>query len=325
MIDQLIEVAKEHNELKRDHGPKTVRKVSFRESPHDGDLQIHLLSNGTALNMTPWALRQVCERLGPVCFKGTNKSLPVPYFSKCLPRMAASHLNEWTLLTPEHKKWLIRENDGECRAVLSDSYGVVDVLDVLEMVKHALDTRNSGPVRFYDWFVEPDVLHLKMLFAETEVEGEHFGLGAYVTTGEIGNRRLQVHSLIKMTSCDNSTILDGKGFSWTHTHRKSRYSNHNILRRLMADSIFQVLEGSVEGLEKFLALKEEPVEDFTQAVERLVAKRGWTLEAQNHILVGSNREESLFGLSCGVSYAAQKMEDADLRVEMETVAGQWVK
>ena len=65
-------------------------------------------------------------------------------------------------------------------------------------------------------------------------------------------------------------------------------------------------------------------ESFEDTVDDLVKRRGWTTEARDHILIGSEGRENTWGLVQGVSAAANRVDDEDLQTDMRLVAGSYL-
>jgi hypothetical protein len=326
VLERLIEESRGYDEHKRSFGPGVARhQYSF--DPNTADLVVGPTlgdPDGASLTPTDWAFSQICKKLGSFAFgDGSNKSLPADYLMACPRPMRAEQLNHW--LEYNDRMWLARAYRDQCRAVLSGRYAQVDVTETLEWIRNAIDSKGGQePARLYNPAVTPDVLHLRVLYGGDINIGpgrNHeggYGTGTYITTGEIGNRRIGVYSLIKRNRCDNSIIIAHGAFSWDHNHVGSRI----ILKQSFIGAIWNAIEGSAEALERLVAAETEEIPDFTQTVESMAKARGWTVEVKDNILMGvPDAQETLFGLVNGVSAAAKKMEDPDQRAEMEVLAG----
>lgn len=319
MIEHLVAESEGYDRYKKDYGPATV--MTNFEMNQRGELDIRPdLTNNGGLNrpMTDWAFKQMCGRLGAVAHPGSSRSLPATYLLACPPELRAENVNHW--MGMDDGEWFVRECNDTVRAILTDRYSTVDITETLKWVDEALESNGQGSVELVKPVVTPDVLHLRVLFQNVDPfnsDGDApYAIGGYFTNGEIGNRRMGVYPLIQRHSCTNSIIIPHDEFSWDHIHVGRR----SLLKRTFIDSIFYVLEGAVEGLEKLL-MSQEQMPDFTSHIDDLVERKGWTLETRDKILMGTEGYESLFGLVQGVSAAANSMEDPDLAADMQIEAG----
>jgi len=201
--------------------------------------------------------------------------------------------------------------------VLSDSYADIGNTEVLETAAKALDSHGGGAVYIHNPVVSPDLVHLRVLWPPVDPgDGDTYRLGAYITNGEIGNRRLGVFPMIQRTACTNSIVFSND-WGWSHVHR----GNTRVIKTVFVGKIFEVLQGSVDALQLVLDAQEEELPNFTDYVTSLVKAKGWTQETHDQILMGSQGSETKWGLVQGVSYAAGHMEDEDDKVAMEFYAG----
>jgi len=318
MIERLVERSKSFDEHKTDYGPAPAH-LNFRMNNAGGiDISPDLTDNGGASkHITEHAFRQMCGRLGTVAHPGSSRSLPATYLMTCPPSLRADNVN-WWIGEAREQKWFARLYQDDIRAILSDRYVTVDITETLEWVDEALESGGQDSVELVKTVVTPDVLHLRVLFQNVSTNGGDapYAIGAYFTNGETGNRRMGVYPLVQRHACTNSIIIPSDEFAWSHIH----VGNRSVLKRLFIDSIFHVLEGSVEALDKLLR-SQAPMENFRDRVSELVEDRGWTMETRDKILIGSEGYESLFGLVQGVSAAANAVEDPDLQADMQIEAG----
>lgn len=319
MLNQLIETSRAFDEHKSDYGPAPT--TEFRFDTHTAELAVPgslFQDSRVLLAPTRHAFGQVCQKLGPAAFPGTQKVLPTDYLLACPPPQRADHLNHWLSVMNGSRKWFVRGYDESARAVLSDKYGTVGITNTLEWVRDAIDNKGGvGGVRVVDPVVTPDVLHLRTLFRSVNTHEGNYGIGGYFTTGEIGNRKLGAFPLIKRTSCDNSIAIPVSEWSWESRH----VGDTRILKRLFVTAIYSVLKSSVEALDRLMDAMDVEIPNFTTYVDALVGEKHWEIETKDRILIGSEGHETLFGLVQGVSAAAKSLEDADDRANMELYAG----
>ena len=127
MLSHLLEQSRGFDAEKQDYSPAPANTHHFDdrcelELPKSLD---DMLTGGDAqvLPMTEWAEKQVCQRLGAVCWPGSQRTLPTEYLlDRCDPWLRALNLNEWIDKAPPERQWFIRAYQGSCRAVLTDRF-----------------------------------------------------------------------------------------------------------------------------------------------------------------------------------------------------------
>lgn len=320
MLDQLIEKSMAHDEHKTDFGPASA-KTEHVFNP-DGNLIVSqnlLMDSNVLLHPTDWAMKQVCARLGATCWPGSKRTLPFNYIMACPPGLRARQLNHWLNETPQDRKWFVRAYDDQARAVLTNRYTPVDVTDVLKWVAEAIDSSPGTTVTFEKSHVGPDSLHLKVIHktVDTRDDGD-WGTGAYIGTGEIGNYRIRVIPLAQRSSCVNSIY-------WPHTDWTlaiAHVGHTVVLKTRVIAAIFSAFEGAAHALEQALKSRNlSAPKDFEDYIDDICARMGWSVHDNKAILMGSENDDSLFGVAMGISAAAKRTDTWCKRVEMELEAG----
>jgi hypothetical protein len=317
MIEHLVEESEALDEWKSDYGPAPVD--GYYRLGADGRMQvsIDIDDNGVVpYDMTEWAFRQMCGRLGKVAHPGSSRSLPATYLLACPAPLRAENVNHW-IDRSGGERWFARTYKDEVRAILSDRYATLDNTTVLKWTDEALETGNASSIRTHNTTLTADVLHLRVLFREVDANEGAYAIGAYITNGEIGNRRMGVYPLVQRHSCTNSIMIPNGKYSWDHRH----IGNIQVRRHTFAASIFEVLDGAAEALERLMAA-DDPLPDFEEHLDRLVEERGWTSKQRDQILIGTEGRRSLFGIVQGVSSAANEVEDSDEQADLQMEAGQ---
>ncbi len=320
MLDQLIEKSVRFGEKKADFGPAVAAENHVFNVA--GDLIVSqnlLMDSSVLLHPTDWAMRQVCARLGATCWPGSKRTLPFNYITACPSELRAEQLNYWLSETPQDRKWFVRAYDEQCRAVLTNRYTPVDVTDMLKWVAEAIDSSPGTTVAFEKSHVGPDSLHLKIIHktVDTRDDGD-WGTGAYIGTGEIGNYRIRVIPLAQRTSCANSIYWPHTDWSLVATH----VGHAVILKTRVIAAIFSAFEGAVHALDQALKSRHLDIpRDFEDYIDDICARMGWNVHDNKAILMGSENNDSLFGVAMGISAAAKKTDTWDKRVEMELEAG----
>jgi hypothetical protein len=314
MLDKLIQQSDEYDDLKFDFGPTDAVRFDDRTA----NIVVHndagIFGGEVNFPMTDWAFAQVCQKLGKGAWPGTGRTLPKEYLTACPPWLRAEQLNHFAGIV--NQQWLVRAYDNTCRAVLSDAYAIVGVTEALDITKRALDSSGASAVTVFKPVVTPDILHLKLIVRNVDTDDGKYGLGAYVTTGETGNRRLEVRPLLQRNSCTNSIIFSG-GQAFSRSHIGNRY----VLAQLFTAAVYDAIGGSVQSLKRLLHARNERLDDIGSFVDKLIKKAGWSVELKDSILVGTEGHTSLFGVVQGISSAANSVEDDTLRNDMQIYAG----
>lgn len=317
MIEHLVRESEGYDQWKTDYGPASVQH-NFRMDEHGRlDIAPDLAGETKSKDITTHAFRQMCDKLGTVAHPGSSRALPATYLLACPPGLRQENVNHWIRKT--ESQWFARLYKNNVRAILSDRYSSIGITEVLKWVDEALQSSDHDSIELVKPVVTPDVLHLRVLFANVNVNGGEdapYAVGGYFTNGEIGNRKMGVYPLVQRHSCTNSIIVPSGDFSWDHIHVGRR----QLLRRTFIDSIFYVLEGAVDALDRLLGAQSK-MDDFTGRLDDLVERKGWTIEMRDRILIGSEGHESLFGLVQGVSAMANTVDDPDEQADLQIEAG----
>ena len=260
----------------------------------------------TLYELTPWALNQACQKVG---------KLPYGYARECPPNLRATNLNFWREDLPQDRKWFLRFNGDQCRAVLSDRYSP---LANSELAEYLLEQFGDG----YDIvrpYYDPDTLHLKFV-TMADPDDSNYAYGVYVGNGETGNRSLTVAGFVQRHACTNSIILTDN--RWRVTHVSKTKSEYLLTVRSWVAEAMQL---SMDQRERLAAAALEEVEDFTNVIERLCKQNGLTNEVRDSVLMGTEGQKTVMGLVNGLSWAAHQQDDPELQIDMEVLAGKYLQ
>jgi len=325
--------------LKRDFGPGQANQYYFASDTASLITPFTLDANEedgwrATMPMTDWALRQVCQRLGVAVWPGGSASLPYDYIARCPPHLRASNLNEWVGVLPDERQWFTRgiyetTLDGEqvlvARAVLTDRYQVIGVTETLRWVEQSLaedGERNGGqPVQLelFNPYMNADVLHLKILMRGYSTPGGDYGTGVYIYTGEIGNRKIGVAPFVMRNSCTNSIWWKADG-AWEHRHT----GDSRVLRQIFMVHIADALMASAEVLDSMLKAETQKLPSFTDILDEMTERYGWTQSARDNILIGTEGNETVAGMVNGLTWSAQHLGDREQQTDMESIAGNFL-
>jgi hypothetical protein len=228
-------------------------------------------------------------------------------------------------LLPENREWFVRTYDGAVRAVLTNRYSVVDCTEVLRWVQQIMDDRSDGgdPTYIRPW-VNAHQLCLKVILKDVTLPGpgpaggQPWGVGVYVATGEVGNRAIEVCPLVQNNACANSIWMRHDGH-WRHTHT----GNAQLLRQAFLVHLLEAFQGTERLLQRLLAAETARLPSFDEILDDMCERHAWSRSTRDNIVRGTDRQNTVYGLTQGISYAAQQVDPA-AGDEMEAVAGEWL-
>jgi len=327
MITRLIDQARSYKGHEKDY---SVNTTNIGVSPVDGRLALMTLLEGgvTMLGMTDWALGQLYGRLEPVIFSTDDyddkaawrgKRTWKHYLEACPRDLRAIHLEHW--LNKAAQDWLVRAYDDQARAILSRQYAVVDILECLEWTKTAMDAQPHGtPFEFRNVYLTSDTLRLSVTMQNITIPQDghsgEYGTGFDIGTGEIGNHKLWARPFVQRTHCMNSIVTKNE-YAFEHRHVGSR----QFLASEFMDAIVHAIKGTEDLLRRLAASIYEPMPDMNAIIADMVKRNGWPQETAVAIGAGTEQSETLWGLVQGISFASTQVEDQELRLDMDALAG----
>jgi hypothetical protein len=296
------------------------------------------------LHPLPWALRQLCERIG----------IPAGYFTRCPAVLQDIQANYWlkhpapssvlrrrvsglngvkpnegsdddtSKRRPEN--WLLRARYGELRGVLSERYARLDNGALVACLHELLESTHS---RFQvGWFsLSEESLHLRLI--DTSIgrdvwRDDRLMAGIHIANSEVGKRAVTVDAIIFRLVCQNGLIRLVNGRSLLHRRHVSLDQNGFI--HLMEKAVAGALGEAMNFMERLALSTHQSVGDVEAAVKRL--GRTWSLSEATQQQVQfallrepSNLQETLYGLVNAFTYVAQTFADDD-RYHLEVLAGQ---
>lgn len=308
-IESMIEVSKGCDERKLDSLRSPRTSMWFE----DGRVALgpDLFNSGTMLvPMSDWAMRQVCDKLGPPPFK---------YIRQCPPDLQSVNLDHWRKLVPEDKNWLVRLDDGRVRGVLSSEYVPVSNTWVLESLLEMINEGVQGgmPYKLVHPVLDANTLQLRVVVADAKKE--NYAIGFYLTNGEIGNCQVKVLPMIQRTSCTNSLVFALGGFFQRHFHVSLPF-----LKGAIKEKIGQAIGLAASYLDKVVEAEMMAIPSIADTVAGICDTYGLNQQIHDLILVGTEGQQTIGGVANGLSFAAQRVEDVLLRERMEMMAGHLV-
>jgi len=267
----------------------TEQGISFKEK---------LFGTTLDMEMTDWALGQVCDKLGPP---------PRKYMDVCPGDLRAQNLNHWK----EEKDggWLVRSYEEKARAVLSKDYTIMNNSEVLNTMIDIIGDTAYEPVQP---FISPDSTHVKIKVTDNS-DGK-YGQGVYVGNGETGNYKLRVLPFVQRTSCTNSIIWKGGGVELRHW-RVGRIDLMYTIKRFMGEA----LNKTKEMMDNIIEAELETIPDFADYVKKFCKDNNVSEVGFGVVMAGTESEHSRMALINGLTYYAHEQNDYDEQLRIETL------
>ncbi len=268
-------------------------------------------------------------------FKGTRK-YPIAenigratdhYFYDMDDELRAINVNHWlNKLGNKELRWRGYDRDGggeglELRAVCSSVYGIVDHHHILDAIAFSFQGRLQD-IEVQHVHMNDEIMHLRLSFPgsarvfEFDRYRSVYQAGLYISNGTVKNRSIVVAPYIQSTACRNSTIF-ASDFGLNRSH-----SGATVLsaRNAIYEMAGVALGHTQEAMEKLFDAALVDVPSPVQMLDHIMDSLGVKDEnVRQSATVGMFEQggTNLFGLSNGLSYAAQKAGDEELRVKIE--------
>lgn len=271
--------------------------------------------NQRTADITQFAFSQLCTRLG----------VPASYVKKCFDfgkvGLAVSNFREWA--NDCDKKFLIREQDGVVRAVLSDSYKMFDNHKVLRTLQNTVD---ENQYKMNGAFLSADRLHLRFVNREPmQVKNEKSPIfsGFTVSSSDVGRGSMVMNYFIYRQICNNGMTVTDKGgtlFRQAHIGSAMTDGKLELFNRAFMD-IAMLDEYSLENIRKSQSRR---LQDYEMEMYIEKAKRELKLseKAQDKLknVIETSYDRTLWGVLNGITEIAQDYT-LDTRIDFETFAG----
>lgn len=250
------------------------------------------------------------------------------------------------LLTREPSKRLVRLLNGNVRAFLSDRYRPRDNWDLLE---HLLPVFGGFPgVQFKECSLTDTRMYVKTFLPGWEIPvtpkvGDVIRGGAIISNSEVGSGSLYIYPYTDRLSCLNGAVHTDFGQRRIHVGKRIEsneeayelYSDETLklddqaffakcadtLRACLNESVFESIAAQMRELSE-IRIGGSPVEavrDITRA-QSMTEDEGESF--LRHIIEGGDL--SAWGYVNGITATARDLDNADRRVELETLAGRMI-
>ena len=230
--DQIIEHLKTKDEQQSD---RTIKTSQLRAEAIDNELLIgvHLNSGYQTTSFSSLARSQLLNRLG----------IPVAFFNKNPVDRQADMVDFWS--TKTERGLLLRNvhiaEEKTVRAVLSDSYGVMDDITIFPIILEALE-KTDKEVEYHTFRYDDRITQLVATFPDTYTKyGPHrVRAGVLVTNSEIGQSSIWIEPVVIWGSMNyvGRSTLQCQSLDMRIVHRgrvnKQRISNMSTTMKEIA-------------------------------------------------------------------------------------------
>lgn len=322
-ITDLLAYSEYHDEFKTDFSGE---EWNFHIND-DMDIQAvnkHTAVSVTPLHLTDYALTQMVQRVGtltPVVAHALRANEATrPHAARILEELRQQQQER-----QRTREWLVRGYDKTARAILTTQYANTPNTSLLRLVLEAVEeqARGAGQAVDINHFpadrssVTPDDVFLYVGLNSVNVPGAGgFKIGFSVRNSEIGNSALYVRPYVQRTSCLNSILFDAEEFYSVH-----RGSN-TMLMSNFAIAVGNALKLSMDGLTRLMKSREIPVNNIQDEITTLASNYGWSTDFVASVGVGTEGNETVYGLVNGITYAAhQHYTDHETMMKTELLGG----
>lgn len=325
-LQDLLYVAEQMEQEKADYrgDPKQfgfLKNGMLTTRPGEADIRGWSMA---PVSLTEHARGQAYTKLGPSYGLTT---LGCDYMNKLVtadPELFAQNMNRAIARVPENNKgWYVRTYQDKCRAVLSGEYlEGFDNTDMLKLLNDAVMRDGSDHRISSRSYVDPDGMVVDVLFGDihTGRGGISYKIGARIRNDEIGRGKGGIHPVVKKSDCDNSITTDERAMSYTFVHfgRKTL----TVKRTMLRAAISEVLPFTTTIVEAMIEAEEHELPQFSDIVNGLAIKHGWSEAFTGAVFAGSNAQWTLAGLVNGVTFAAHTQQsNSEQMADMEFLGG----
>lgn len=284
------------------------------------------------LRLTEWAHTQMAQKMG----------IPKGYYDRMreeTPVLLVENVDTW--LKRDDRNLLIRELDGQVRAILSDRYMPLSNRLVCNTVAVSLLEMRVPFEVLRQWLTERSMYFTIISPTEyqlgTPEKPDTVKLGITVRNSEVGYSRFEVQTFMYRNACKNGAIFgrDDVG-SFTKVHFGERIKTTGYIdlsdttKRLDVAATLSAIKdiirttfdpASFEGvLARIKAGKQNEVSDKVSAVLNLKDQAKLSDELEKLILT-EFQEPTQYGLANAVTAAARQQENEEKQIELEELGG----
>jgi hypothetical protein len=286
------------------------RSIAIETTPFN----IHLGALTDPYPFTNWSLGQICSHLG----------VPAQYVRKCMEEneleFAAENLNKWLDKGDQEKKFLLRTTDERLQGFLSSGYGIMDDVNVLEVLKDIVP--GQGDFTVQNSLVTPGLLNIRLVDRhKIKIDGEDLSVALNIKNSRVGQSSLEVRLMIFKWICTNGIIFGGgKGSLYTKVHRGSLEQDFRLELSKNLSYLPQIIEDIKYWVERS---KDNILNDsaIQSAIDKMKAESYSSITINAKIIeLIPKYSKTTWGLSQAITEVSQDYS-LDVRESMERFAG----
>lgn len=268
----------------------------------------------------------IYQKLAPIHWQDSRGSgtIPADFLAQFSDHDRADILNLIKNEAPSGKSWMIRTFGDATRAVLDGNYPRTWNTEILRATREVLSEGYLGnhPV-MERATVTADSTYIR-IFWDNSGEDAAGGLrvGVLIANGETGNSATRLMPMVWRTSCTNSIAIDQTNagrVGVTIPHIRSR--SPRVMMTQFVEQFPEVMEVSGSAIQRVLETQEFRVPDFEYVLEGLRIEHNWSRSISYDVAAGAEKEETVFGLVNGVTYAAHQQDNAETEFSLERLGG----
>lgn len=321
-----------------------TRKLKFCAEDDNVELYVDGVENQMSLRRT--AHQQFATSMG----------IPGDYYRRMqdkAPDLLAYNLNHWLANEPSQK--LVRTIDGQCRALLSNSYRPLDNFDLSTAV---LPTLVEHDIEVQSCEITEDRFYLKAILPGLTEEimpaGAEWGkghdtvhtveAGLVLSNSEVGRGSIMASPGIHTRQCTNLTVFSRNAMRKTHLGSRNtadefvaRYSSYET-RKLhdaafwneLKDFVVASLDGRIfhDLVDELKRARQNAIECSVPEVIEVVADQFSLREEEgssvlDYLIKGGDLTQ--YGVQSAVTRASQDLENYDRASELEEIGGKIIE
>lgn len=293
--------------------------------------QEHANGNPSALTPTPWALTQMCQRLG----------IPTAYFKRCPTDLQDSQFNYWTQhatngsaengsspnaherkRSAQPEQWMLRARNDSLRGVLSDRDSRLDNAPLLQHMEPVL----KAPFQIGDFALTDESLHLRIIdphYTREILPNDSVTVGVHIANSEVGRRAVTIDALVYRLVCSNGLIRLVKGKSLLY--QRHVFVTVESLKATVHQVLGEALTEAATLVEHLRRATQRHLPDVDGTLKQLGERWNLSDNFQEQVRTAlttepAGQQETVYGLVNAFTNAAQHLSPDD-RYDIEVMAG----